>query len=367
MRFLIFFCGFLVVTRLWGLDPSSEFLLPTQASKNLQEEAISSGRYSVKENSEILPTPEQNSRARFKKKILRKIASEPVHSDLAPAVAQAPKPEIEKPVQAPSYADQVKDLVLGKSLPEVQAYREQVHPDDIRLNRFEINIAPGLIYMDSKSTESYRNYISFSPVIKFGGEIWWTPFIGLFGNYGSSLGADVKNGNQTQSNTSVNHELIDGGLDFRQFFGLSRKSNSITFGLHYFESKFSPPADSVSRTRTKTSGFGIHFESRFPTAPSYAWILGAKIDPRVSHAEFGTSLGLQSGTSVESSRWGFHFGGEFKLSRQNQMIWDIAYTLEKNQFAGSSNLADPETNTVPSGVGVTNGMSFLTLGYRWGH
>jgi hypothetical protein len=344
----------------------SAALLLKKAGPVNPDEGVQSGRYQVrvpgKDEAPVIDEPATPIVP--KKRKTRKTASESPVTTVAPAPVKDEKTA--EPLSAPSYVDQVKDLVAGRGEPLV-AYKEQVHPDDVRLNRIEINIAPGILYYDSKSSFSYRNYRSYSPVAFAGGEIWWTPFIGLYGQYGLTSGADVVENGALNTRVSVTHELIEGGLDFRNFFGMSRKSNSITFGLHYLENKFSVPSDNLFRSRTKSSGVGFHFQGRFPVAPSYSWILGAKMEPRVSHVEYGTALNLQSGSSPESSRMTFIVGGEFKLSREHQMVWTLSGTLERNQFSGLANMVDPETGITPQGTSVTQTMSLLTLGYRWGH
>lgn len=347
-------------------DANASALLLKKGSPVTPEEAVQSGRYQMRAPGKEEPAikDEPISANVPKKRKIRKAASES-----APVVAVPVAPaKDEKPPElaAPSYADQVKDLVSGHNEPIV-AYKEQVHPDDIRLNQIEINISPGILYYDSKSSFSFRNYRSYSPVTFAGGEIWWTPFLGLYGQYGLTSGADVVENGSIGSRVPITHELIEGGLDFRSFFGMSRKSNSMTFGFHYLENKFMVPTDNLFRSRTKSSGIGIHFQGRFPVAPSYSWILGAKMEPRISHTEYGTALSLQSGSSPESSRMTLLVGGEFKLSRAHQMVWMLSTSLEKNQFSGSANMVDPETSLTPQGTSVTQTMSLLTLGYRWGH
>lgn len=347
----------------------SSAILLRKSSPATPEEGVQSGRYQIRVPSKDEPPIKDEAQEVVtpKKKKIRKTASEEKSVPATQPVAIPPKDE--KAAEAavtPSYADQVKDLVSGRNEPIV-AYKEQVHPDDIRRNQIEINISPGILYYDSKSSFSYRNCRSYSPVVFAGGEIWWTPFIGLYGQYGMTSGADVVENGAINSRIPVTYELIEGGLDFRSFFGMSRRSNSMTFGIHYLENKFIVPSDNLFRSRTKSSGIGFHFQGRFPVAPSYSWILGAKMEPRISHTEYGTALNLQSGSSPESSRMTLQLGGEFKLSREHQMIWMLSTSLEKNQFTGSANMTDPETSLTPQGTSVTQTMSLLTLGYRWGH
>lgn len=351
-------------------EKSSTILI--KGSDKAPQEAYTGDRFEIKpEASHKIYNKTKNSAAR--KKLVRSIASADADKNEIPASSAVSIDSEQKRVQViepivvePTVVEQVKDLVLGNPQPSIESYKEQVHPDDVRLNRIEINISPGFIYVDSKSNYSYRNYISPSPYALIGSRIWLTPMLGVYGNYGLSTGADVSEGSNGQSKTAVTHENIDLGIDFRKFFGLSRRSNSVIFGIHYSENKFLVPSDSTKRLKTKSSGLGIHYSSRFPVAPSYAWVFGARIEPKLNHTELPTGLTIMSGSGVESSRVGVNFGGEFKLSRQHQMIWDISVNSEKNLFSGSAYSVDPETGLTPEGVSIINNQVLFTFGYRWG-
>jgi hypothetical protein len=77
-------------------------------------------------------------------------------------------------------------------------------------------------------------------------------------------------------------------------------------------------------------------------------------------------LDLSSGEAGESTRVDFIIGGELKLARQNQIIWNLTTSFEKNQFNGQANVVDPERGTAPKGVSVENSFVLFSLGYRWG-
>ena len=155
-------------------------------------------------------------------------------------------------------------------------------------------------------------------------------------------------------------------MDFRKYFGLSRKSNSIEAGIHLSDYKFTVPGDTVNRVGLHSSGLGLHLRTRIPTAPSYAWLLGGEFIPHLSHTETATNLNLQSGTNPQSSKIALNLGGELALSRQNQIVWNLSLGMEKDQFGGASSLPDPETGVAPQGVSVTNSFTVFSFGYRWG-
>lgn len=279
----------------------------------------------------------------------------------APAVVK----EVTKAPEVLVVPDQVPEPAVFDQ-PAVEAYKEQIHSDDIRLNQIEISILPGVVGNDSKADYSFRDYSSFSPAVQFGAEFWMSPFLGAYGNYSTSLGADIVSNGTTNARTPAKHEWTEIGIDIRKFFGMSRRANSIEFGVNYSEYKFTVPGDEPNRVKLKTSGFGFHFSTRIPTAPTYAWILGGTIAPRLAHSEVGTGVNVQSGSTPETSRVGFDIGGEFKMARQNQMIWKLGYAFEKNQYVGPATQADPATGITPSGVSVRNSFTTFSLGYRWG-
>lgn len=272
-----------------------------------------------------------------------------------------PPPPVE-----PTVVEQVKELVSDNEQPLIEAYKEQIHPDDTRLNQLEIDIAPGVIANNSKSNYSFRSYNTFSPKMSIAGKLWMTPFLGVYGQYLTSIGADVSSDPGTNSRTLAQHEIAEFGFDVRKFFGMSRKSNSFQYGLFYSEYRFTIPSDETHRTRIRSSGLGLRMFARVPVAPGYSWIFGGKIIPRVQHQEQSTGISLSSGGSAESSRVDFSLGGEFKFVRQSQIIWDLTVSHEKNQFSGEGNITDPETGQKPKGVSVDNTLTIFSLGYRWG-
>lgn len=387
------------------VEPSSELLLRPAEKNSPNEAGLESGRYKVKKSkglpskkvvgtevdangslskatAVVLPvatTPTTTTSTsttttttlkepKVKKWEVEKalFVQEPEKKIDAPVEKSVEVVETKESIQEPAVSDQVRDLVMGHEQATVEAYKEQVHPDDIRLNRIEINILPGVLSNNSRSSYSYRNYSSFSPKALVGANLWMTPFLGVSGNYTTSMGADVAGDIATQSRTSARHEWTELGLDIRKFFGMSRKSNSVEYGIHLSEYKFSVPGDDLNRVKLKSSGVGIHFRTRIPVAPSYSWVFGGKLIPRVQHSEDPTGIALSSGSLGESSRVDFNIGGEFKMARQSQIIWDLTTSFEKNQFNGQADLADPETGSKPKGVSVENTFLIFSLGFRWG-
>jgi hypothetical protein len=265
---------------------------------------------------------------------------------------------------APTMAQHMVDLVTGDGKTFIEAYKEQVHPDDIRLNQVELQINMGVHYQDSKSNYYFRNYTTYAPGYGLYGRFWPSPLIGFSVGTMTTLGGDVAAANKNV--TPAKHETNTLALEFRQFYGVSRRSPSIEYGFNYFDYKFEVSTLNPVRNIQKTSGVGVHVFARYPSSPNFSWIFGGKFYPRVSHSESTTVIEIYSGDGPSSSRISMSVGGEFKLTRQNQVILDLTVTQDKHQYTGNASIIDPETGLVPSGVSVIQTNVFFNLGYRWG-
>ena len=390
LTFLILFS----MSTLAQVDVSTEMLL--QSHQVSTEEAVESGRYQIRG-----PASKKNSKGQLPSKSVKSVDDEykivlqqstsvvvpemepvattstTVSTTLRPRKMTAPStttttttstttttlPVI---VEQPTITDQVKDLVADKDQPLVEAYKEQIHPDDTRLNQLEIDVLSGVVANSAASNYSFRNYNTVSPQISIGGKLWMTPFLGLHGQYRTSLGADVISDGATSSRISVQHETTEFGFQLRRYFGMSRKANSLQYGLFFSEYRFVVPSNDNHRVRLRSSGLGINLSGRIPVAPGYAWVFAGKLIPRVQHQEQPTGISLSSGDAGESSRFDLSLGGEFKMARQSQIIWDLTVSHEKNQFGGQASHPDPETGQRPNGVSVSNTLTIFSLGYRWG-
>ncbi len=257
-------------------------------------------------------------------------------------------------------------LLPGADSEKIEAYVEQIHSDDVRLNKAELSIASGLIMNDAKSNYSYRQYSSSSPHITFKGNFWLSPFMGVYGSYLNSIGSDMTSNPGNNSKIVAQHELTEFGLDLRKHYGMSRKSNSLNYGIFFSEYKLTVPGDTQYRVKLRSTGIGFKVGARFPVTPHYSWTIGGQLIPRVQTIETATALNLNSGSLGESSRFGINFGGEIKLTRFNQIYWILEGFVEKNQFNGQASEVDPETGIAPRGVGVENRFLILSFGYRWG-
>ncbi len=387
MKFLVLL-SFLMVNSLAQaqLDASSALLLPS-GSGAPQEAGLESGRYKVKE--------EKTTIIKSKTEVIKeKNKNEQVVTPVVAAPAtgveenQNVKPEevVEKSVETatpsveqqttendeieeapqPSMGEQIKELILGSDKPP-QYYSPQIHPDDVRRNRIEVDILPSFLYVDSQSKSWLRSYNYFSPAMKFDFKMWLTPFFGLHGKYSTVLGADVVEAPTSDTRVPITQENVELGVRMRRFYGLSRKAPSLEFSLDYIDNNFGVPADSTTRTKFKTSGLNLGLKTRIPTTPRYAWTLSFGVAPKAFHAEVANPLDYKSGDKAETNRLSLAVGGEIKLLRTSQMVWELGYSLEKNSFTGLSTTADPVTGTTLNNVSATQSQTVFSFGYRWGH
>lgn len=333
-------------------------------------EGISSGRYEVRKARSRAPASDdvQIRTVEVKVDTEKKIPTPPQTSSSVVSASTADKPVSESPEpQEPTIGEQAESLFSSKAERIYGFYREQIHPDDNRNNRVELDILPVVAYNDSQSNFSYRVYQSYFNGMQFKTNVWFTPLIGVSGKIMFSLAADVDSMATDRSRIAAKYELVDLGVNFRKYFDFSRKSSSLEFSLLYGENKMTTPTDNTSRARLKSQGLGVGMKARMPSSFSYAWVFGGSFFPRILHTEGQTGIDLRSGATGESIRIGLDVGGEWKFTRESQMVWSLGVSAERNIFNGAASLVDPSTSLTPSNVGVTNSLYMFALGYRWGH
>lgn len=371
------------------------FSLTFESSAQVGLEGFSSGRYEVRKSNKRNPASETapvvtdsdgvavrtlktseleaEEKARKEAEARKKAEENQVVTTTAPAVSA--KPAVEKVVDTedssevlePGIGEQAESLFSNKAGRIYDFYREQIHPDDIRKNRLELEVMPVVAYNDSQSNYGFRDYQSFFNALNIRANVWFTPLIGVSGRILFSFAADVDSVTADQSRIPARFEMVDVGVNFRKFFGVSRKANSLEFSVLLSDSKMTVPSDNTSRARLKTQGLGLGLKGRIPSSADYAWTVGGSFFPRLQHSESETGVAIQSGASEESVRIGLDVGGEWKFTRESQMIWNLGASVERNVFDGTAGIPDPSTGLTPNNVSVTNAFYMLSLGYRWGH
>ncbi len=207
-----------------------------------------------------------------KKRLKKKEAEAKALEEKKTVETSSPAVTAEAPVantnvaQEPSIGEQAQSLFSSEAEKIYDFYREQIHPDDIRNNRLELDVLPVVAYNDSSSNYSYRNYQSYFNAMNIKSNIWFTPLIGISGQVMFSLAADVDSLEANKSRIPAKYEFVDMGINFRKFFGISRKSSSLEFSILYSDDKMSVPSDNTSRPRLKSSGIGVGLKARIPTS-----------------------------------------------------------------------------------------------------
>lgn len=343
-----------------GASSSPLFIKPGSA-----HEGVAHGRYQIKE------TPARNKvrkPAQEESSVGTPVAQDKVveHRELPQGSGMVSAAEPDERPPEPSLGEQAQSLFSADATKIQNFYKEQIHPDDIRNNRMEIQFSPALVYNGSQANYSYRSFSSFFSAMDLAANVWMTPAIGLSGRFLFSFGASISGDSATSSTVPAKYEDLDVSLKFRRFFGLVRTAQSLEFDFIYNDFKMSTPSDNLYRPRLNSTGFGLKLISRIPSSIHHAWVFGGSFFPKLQHAEDRTGINIRSGGPVENTRLGLNFGSEFKFSRESQLVYDLAFSTERNSFDGAASPNDPEKGSAPSNVGVTNSFVMFSFGYRWG-
>lgn len=346
-------------------------------------EAVNTGRYQVKKKKR---GPANAAETENKTKVedesisinvkQSKVKSEKL--DITEQKESANKPEAEKnKIVSNEQLDSketAKDLTINDSIKSifsennkvvVKEYIKKLGPEDTRLNKLEIDFAPGLFYTDSKSNSSYRDYQGSYPGVSLGANVWLNPMFGLHGNITFSMGADVKGAVQSGERTLSKFESIDISFKLRKSFDETLESKRFEFDILYTDTSMKVPPDDQNRLKLRSSGFGVGITVNNPVNKSLNWRFGGNFYPRIQHVESSSAVTANSGNSSENIRFGLTTGWDYLLSRQNQVLLDLGVTTEKNQFEGQATGVDPVTGVISKNVSVTNSTLFFTFGYRW--
>lgn len=339
-----------------GHDPGKK-RGPASSGTNVVVQAGASANVATKVETAPAPAPTQTPAP----------APSPAPSDGSALVLPpkpVPAPKAEEP--EPGVVAQVKSLFVDENDDVIVRYEEKIHPDDPRLNRLEIEGRAGVSSVDSTSNYSFRRFSSSFGTVDLRSSVWMAPSFGLTGAIRFSLGASIRGDETTGSMDRVKDEELELGLRFRRFFGTSRTSPSLEFGVVYLDHSFNVFADSVSHPRWRSSGLGAAVRSRVPVTADRAWTFGGRIFPRLKHQETATSVDVSSGDSAENVRVDLEVGGDLAFGRGHQFVYGVQLGAERDLFDGSASKPDPETSATPSNVTVTNALVNFSFGYRWG-
>lgn len=362
MKIIIIFASLLYVNSTFAqVDP-----LLRSRGQAPDKEDLDSSRYSVRPTATIVNTPPKVEPKHVEAK---PIETKPVETKTVEAKVED---ATAAPVPAPApvkegVGEKVQDIILGGTQEEVDDYRKILHPFDTRLNLFELSIAPVYIYNNSGSSYWFHNYYTSGPGISLNAITWFSPFFGLQTSYLSSMSTGLRADPAGTKTLKVDHQWFDSGFRFRKFFGISRKSSQLTFGIDYADYQLKVPSDAAARVGVKTSGIKLSLEGVIPSSNTFSWTLGTYIVPRSKYAEKATALDLKSGNAADSNQIGASLGGRYTFDRFNQVYWKVSHSVEKTMFDGTANTTDPLTGTTPEGVNITNSVTIFSFGYIWGN
>ncbi|MCB9025630.1 MAG: hypothetical protein H6625_04890 [Bdellovibrionaceae bacterium] len=352
----------LVNAALAQVDPSAALLL--RKSSNPSDDYTSS-RYKVKPKVEAeTPTTNKNS---MSIRVPQKFEEE----EKPEVVAEQPLPTMEK-INSPSEIETVKspveapkEVIIDSDL-TLEKYRSLLHPLDRRRNMIDFSIGPSYFYQNSSSRFWTRDYYSSNLGLDSNLKMWLSPYFGLQASYLTSLNAELKSSPQGTEFLEVEHNWFTAGLRFRNFYGLSRKAKSLTFGLDFYEYQFDVPATATQRVGLLSKGVMVSLEADLPNTNARSWFMGFELMPMLSHDEVKKLGDVQTGNKNNSSAMGFWLGKKIKFDRKSEIYWKIHHRIEKNNFSGQTESIDPILQSKIKGNSVTDSTTFFHLGFTWG-
>lgn len=266
----------------------------------------------------------------------------------------------------PTVREQMKQLFAGKGKDITFFYKENAHPEDLRNNKIELELNPKYISNTSKSNYFYRNYASSYPSLAVKTSVWFVPGFGISGKFQFAFASAITGNPNDSSKVLTRNEIVEFAVNFRNYFGISRKANSLEFQILFLDAKMTVPSDENYRYGFDSSGLGIGFKMRSPENIFVITYYGMQFYPKLLHKETSSGTSANSGTNRESSRIGIEYGKEYILGKDSVISYGIELTNETNSFKGLVPVADPISGFTPDGVSVSNTTAGFVLGYRWG-
>lgn len=360
------------------VDPSSAILLRSGGSAPTKDE-LDTSRYSIRPDSPRSTEPTtpsaSNTTTKVKVTTIEEEKREPSKSSSTEVkkvevtssnVDKSEEDEEVREEENKNLVEGLREIILGGSTDEVDSYLGQVKPSDPRNNIVELTVAPFVFYDDSNSNYWYRDYHSYGPGLSLNAKLWLSPFFGISTTYKTSFNSEIPS-SATQTDTEpVEHSWFGAELQFRNYFGISYRAPSLTFGLGFDEYQMKTKPDSTSRIGVKTSGLKLSVETMVPVSRGIAWTMGLELMPRATHQENRSQIEPKSGKHSETNVVGLSLGRKYTFDRSNVLFWKVQHHFEKNAFKDTATVVDPQDNQ-PSNVSVTHTKTFLTFGFTWGN
>ena len=337
-----------------AIDPSSALLLssPTSArpsDRSQREQAVESGRYTVRPKSGFSPVPAQLPQ--------RRVESMSTNSQGSSA-ATIPPPLVVHPNssgtvvlrEGKSAEPVATESNVGVSSPEsvTEAGSTSALGSLLRLS-----IATAYYSESSASNYSFRNYGMSGPAYTAEARVWLSEQFGVGASYFSSLAGQVSDG---AAEVAVGRTDLVWGALIRERFDRS----SLVLAVEAVESQFAVSSDAQRRLKTKSAGFRLRLEGDFGD-----WAGAVSLAPKLSHEESAAATAFQSGSGVESYAAGVVLERRWLFDAHNQLFVRLQHSVERNLFSGTATRVDPTSGQSPTGVGVTVGTTLIQFGYHW--
>tara|TARA_B100001248_G_scaffold262484_1_gene258748 strand:+ start:9640 stop:10647 length:1008 start_codon:yes stop_codon:yes gene_type:complete len=261
-------------------------------------------------------------------------------------------------------ATKLEDAFMGAKQEEIEDLKAQLAEDDIRNNVLEVQVAPGIMYVESDSPYYYRDYRTYSPSLALSAKIWLSPYMGFHASYTTSTGADVVDDLNGSNQSIVSHEIFQYSLSRRKF--LSAGSSFLEFSLDYKSYNFKVPSDSSYRANIKSNfyGFGFSYTDKIHHRLSKQWLI--KLYMFGSESEDTVTTNFRSGELNKSYSVQIQRQWKYRINRKHSFFINLQYIFDTHIYEGQATPADPKTGSNLEGVDVDTSFGLFQLGYEWG-
>ena len=337
-----------------AIDPSSALLLssPTSArpsDRSQREQAVESGRYTVRPKSGLSTVPTQQPQRRVESTSTNAQGTSGVPAALPVVVHPNSNGTVILREGKPA------DAVAAESAASASAPEPTVGADsaDTLGSLLRLSIAAAYYSESSASNYSFRNYGMSGPAYAAEARVWLSEQFGVGASYFSSLAGQVSDG---AAEVAVGRTDLVWGALIREHFD----SSSLVLAVEAVESQFAVSSDAQRRLKTKSSGFRLRLEGDFGD-----WAGAVSLAPKLSHEESAAASTFQSGSGVESYAAGVALERRWLFDEHHQLFVRLQHSVERNLFTGTATRVDPTSGQAPTGVGVTVGTTLIQFGYHW--
>ena len=338
------------------IDPSSALLLNGGSSGNSRtrtaEPRLDSGRYTVRPRSQ--PATE-------------KIPAEKTPTTRKQPVEQTPA-VVASPAATPAPVES--STVLAPNEEGTVVLDEPASTDQTPGPRpmqglshrlIDLSIGTAYLYQASESSFSYRNSTIAAPAFAVQAKVWLSSQFAIGGRYLSTFGAHIEDTSSSTLSASINETAY--GIYFKKPFS----NSSLTFGIEYQDSNSGFAGETVSKVKTKSSGFRLGIEGEFQSSETSSWSIGFAASPKLNHEESAAATQVQSGADINAYSLESSIERRWKFDADNALYIRLEHKVERDLFTGPASAPDLITGATPNGVAVTVGKTLIQFGYNWGN